>query len=123
MPRSLPITLCAALLAALALAPAPASAKNLQAATICGPDACTQVPEDRPLDPPRRGRSRQPRPERPEPWYRVRVTVGAEGVNESWWLVVLPRGGYTGFPDGPGGDYEWGSIAGIDRRVVPAPGG
>ena len=118
MPRFLPIALCAALLAA----PAPAAAKELQGAKICGPDACTEVPEEELSIHLVEGGTASPGPERPEPFYRVRLTVGAEGVNESWWIVVLPRGGYTGFPDGPGPDYEWatidGSAAATYRRLA-----
>lgn len=116
MHRPLPITFCAALLAVLVLAPAPASAKNLQAARICGPDACAQVPEDQLSIHLVEGGSSSG-PERPEPWYRVRVTVGGGGAHESWWLVVLPHGGYTGYPDGPGGYYEWGSISDATARM------
>ena len=117
MHRAFPITLCAALLVALALPPAPAVAKNLQAAKICGPDACTQVPEDQLSIKLLEGRSTSLGPERPEPFYRVRVTVGGGGHHESWWIVVLPRGGFTGFPDGPGGYYDWGSISAATART------
>ncbi len=122
MPRPLPITLCVALLAAVLLAPAPASAKNLQAATICGPDACREVPKDQLSIHLVEGGGSSTGPERPEPWYRVRVTVGAGGAHDSWGIVVLPRGGYTGYPDGPGANYQWGtiddSVAATYRRLA-----
>jgi hypothetical protein len=118
MPRPFSITLCAALLAALALAPAPAAAKNLQAARICGPDACREVPKDDLEIGLVEGGGSGLGPERPEPYYRVRVTFGGHGApSESWWIVVLPRGGFTGFTDGPGGYYEWSSISAPTARM------
>jgi hypothetical protein len=117
MHRPFPITLCVALLAALALGPAPAVAKNLQAARICGPDACREVPKDDLVIDLVTGGSSTGGPERAEPFYRVRVTVGGGGHHESWWMVVLPRGGYTGSPDGPAGSYHWGSIPAATARL------
>jgi hypothetical protein len=93
-----------------ALVPASAAAKNLQAMTICGRDACSEVPRDQLSIKLVEGGGSSLPPEHGEPWYRVRVTVGGGGGHESWWMVVLPEAGYTGFPDGPGGDLEWGSL-------------
>jgi len=122
MRRTHLIVLLAGALVALVLAPAPAAAKNLQAMTICGPDACSKVPRaDLSIELVEGGGSSLP-PDSSEGWYRVRVTVGGGGGHESWWMVVLPTGGYTGFPDGPGGDLQWGSIsrssAALYRRLA-----
>ena len=59
-----------------------------------------------PLDRARRGRDRKPRPGAARAVLSRATDCRPEGVNESWWIVVLPRGGYTGFPDGPGPDYS-----------------
>ena len=105
-----------------ALTPASAVAKNLQAMTICGPEACSDVPRDELSIELVEGGGRSSPPAGGEPWYRVRVTVGGGGGHDSWWMVVLPKGGYTGFPDGPGGDLQWGSIssssAALYRRLA-----
>ena len=119
MSRSLLIALCAALLAA----PAPAAAKELQGAKICGPDACTEVPEEELSIHLVEGGTASSGPERPEPFYRVRLTVGAEGVNESWWIVGPAPGRITrASPTDPGADYEWatidGSAAATYRRLA-----
>jgi hypothetical protein len=121
MRRSHLIVTLAGALVALALAE-PAAAKNLQAMTICGPDACSQVPRaDLSIELVEGGGSTLP-PGRAEPWYRVGVTVGGGGGHENWWMVVLPTGGYTGFPDGSDGDLQWGSIspssAALYRRLA-----
>ena len=110
MHRPFPIILCAALLALLVLAP-PASAKNIQAVRICGPDGCARVSKGELSIDLVAGGPQSEAPRHPERWYRVRVTMGGHGApDESWWFVVLPRGGYTGFRDGPGGVYEWASM-------------
>ena len=105
-----------------ALAPASAVGKNLQAMTICGPEACSDVPRDELSIELVEGGGRSLPPAGGEPWYRVRVTVGGGGGHDSWRMVVLPKGGYTGFPDGPGGDLQWGSIspssAALYRRLA-----
>ena len=105
-----------------ALTPASAVGKNLQAMTICGPEACSDVPRDELSIELVEGGGRSLPPAGGEPWYRVRVTVGGGGGHDSWWMVVLPKGGYTGFPDGPGGDLQWGSIspssAALYRRLA-----
>src|SRR5262245_26716213 len=105
-----PIILCAALLALVALAP-PVAAKNVQAVRICGPDGCTRVSDDELSIDLVAGGPSADAPRRLERWYRVRVTMGGHGApDESWWFVVLPRGGYTGVRDGPGGFDEWASM-------------
>ena len=120
MRRTHLIVLLAGALAALT--PASAAGKNLQAMNICGPDACSEVPRDElALDLVEGGGQSLP-PAGGEPWYRVRVTVGGGGGHESWWMVVLPQGGYTGFPNGPAGAIQWGSIspstAALYRRLA-----
>jgi hypothetical protein len=90
--------------------------------TICGLDACSHVPRaDLSIELVEGGGSSLP-PDHAEPWYRVQVTVGGGGGHESWWIVVLPTGGYTGFPGGPDGDLQWGSIspssAALYRRLA-----
>jgi hypothetical protein len=97
-----------ALVAAAALVPAAASAKNLQAMRICGADACVDVPKDQLDIALVEGGSTALAPDRAEPWYRVRVTVGAGGAHDSWQLAALPRSGY--FSSGRGAAHSWTSM-------------
>ena len=94
-----------AVLVAAALVPAAASAKNLQAMRICGAAACIDVPKDQLDIRLVEGGSTALAPDRREPWYRVRVTVGGGGGHESWQLAALPRSGY--FSTGRGAAHSW----------------
>jgi hypothetical protein len=94
-----------AVVAAAALVPAAATAKNLQAMRICGADACIDVPKDQLDIGLVEGGSTAMAPDRAEPWYRVRVTVGGGGGHDSWQLAALPRSGY--FSTGRGAAHSW----------------
>ena len=115
--------------AAVALVPAAASAKNLQAMRICGTDACVDVPEDQLDIRLVEGGSTALAPDRPEPWYRVRVTVGGGGAHESWQMAALPRSGY--FSTGRGAAHSWISMSTataaayrrLTRGLPPIPAG
>jgi hypothetical protein len=125
MRRTQIITVLAGAVAALALVPASAGAKELQAMSICGPQACADVPRDQLSIHLLEGGATTPAPDRSEPWYRVRVTVGAPGTHESWQIVVLPRGRYVAnFAAGPGSALDWTTIsAGIADRYRRLAGG
>ena len=90
------LTLC--LLAAAAPGAPSAIAKDIQAATICGVDRCTEVAaEDLSIELVE-GTFQVSPPDVVEPWYRVQVTVGDKKFHESWGLIVLPESGYTTTP-------------------------
>lgn len=108
MRRARPTFPLIAAMAAVLLVPAAASAKNLQAMRICGADACIDVPKDQLDIGLVEGGSTALAPDRAEPWYRVRVTVGAGGAHDSWQLAALPRSGY--FSTGRGAAHSWTSM-------------
>jgi hypothetical protein len=116
------LMLCASLLAALALAPSIAAAKNLQAATVCGVNECAPVPDDLLTIRLVESATTSAGPERAEPWYRVRLKFGGGG-HGSVELIVLPRGGYlAGLAEAAGASYDWTTIdsrvAALYRRLV-----
>jgi hypothetical protein len=77
-------------LAALALAPGPAAAKGIAAATVCGANGCEEVKDHALLMPLAEGGPPAAGPEQRGDFYTVRIEVDLEDVADSFRVLALP---------------------------------
>jgi hypothetical protein len=102
--------LAVALVGAAALAvPAPAAAKELTKAEICGVEGCTTVTGAALMRMVSGGDGSSGSASPPGPYYRVTLTTKHEGKSESWSIFYVP-GDRLALPDG-----EWMQITGAAR--------
>ena len=87
MPRPPLLPIAAALLLATA---APAAAKGVVAATVCGPSECREVARPDLLQFMAEGGQPVAPPATPAAWYRATLTVGGERVRDRFSVVVVP---------------------------------
>jgi len=102
-------------LALLALTAAPAAAKEISSARICGASGCVEVDDERTMAALFRGGSPVDPPAKGAAWFRANLTVRAEGETVDVFRVsFVPSRGLMGSGNAEGG-YMWTSLS--DRTV------
>jgi hypothetical protein len=93
--------------ATLALA-APAAAKEVAAAKVCGASECRDVEERKLLAVLPSGGDPTNPPSHPSGgWYRVTITIRGEGAFDRFTVAALPDAGYLRAYDEGAGRYTW----------------
>lgn len=93
--------LCTAAALSVLAVPAPAHAKELAAATVCGPSGCSTVAHPEALMPLMQGTPPVPPGLiRAHPFYRLRFAIDEGTTRGRIHLLVMPRSGYVRGPDG-----------------------
>ena len=95
------------LAAVLVAAPAPAAAKEITSAKVCGADGCNEVKDKKqlallaeggdPTDPPRHASG----------WYTVTLRIDAGEEHGHWSIAVVPRARMIRTYDEEAGAYRW----------------
>jgi hypothetical protein len=117
-------------LLALSLAPAaPALAKGVAHATVCGPSDCREVKDHEQQLALIEGGPPTAPPPKASPWYRVEVTIRGDGERSTFTTALLPDAGLVR-GEGEYGGYTWMSISKYNmpavremtRGIEPFPG-
>jgi MYXO-CTERM domain-containing protein len=111
------LLIASAAVVSVSLMTAAAAAKEVESATVCGPTDCTTVDDDQRSEALLSSGGVGGPPETAEPWYRVRLGIGARGeVHDTFTINVLPKSGYVRSRDGFGGAL-WTVMTGEERAI------
>lgn len=103
MKRPLPILATSIV---LLLPAAPAAAKEVVKANVCGASGCREITDRHTLAALPEGGDPTDPPSHPSGWYRVTVTVRSEDAHDTFTNAVLPEARYIR-GEGENGNYTW----------------